>query len=46
MPADPLAVAANLAGCPERGAADPTAHDGVRRVLQGLTRQAAGRGRG
>ena len=28
------------------GAADPTAHDGVRRVLQGLTRQAAGRGRG
>ena len=30
----------------DAGAADPTAHDGVRRVLQGLTRQAAGRGRG
>ena len=30
----------------DQGAADPTAHDGVRRVLQGLGRQAAGRGRG
>ena len=30
----------------DQGADDPTAHDGVRRVLQGLTRQAAGRGRG
>ena len=30
----------------DQGTADPTAHDGVRRVLQGLTRQAAGRGRG
>ena len=30
----------------DQGAADPTGHDGVRRVLQGLTRQAAGRGRG
>ena len=30
----------------DTGAADPTAHDGVRRVLQGLRRQAAGRGRG
>ena len=30
----------------DRGAPDPTAHDGVRRVLQGLARQAAGRGRG
>ena len=30
----------------DAGAADPTAHDGVRRVLHGLTRQAAGRGRG
>ena len=30
----------------DAGADDPTAHDGVRRVLQGLTRQAAGRGRG
>ena len=28
----------------DAGADDPTAHDGVRRVLQGLTRQAAGRG--
>ena len=28
------------------GAADPTAHDGVRRVLQGIGRQGAGRGRG
>ena len=34
MPADPLAVAAYLAERPERGAADPTAYDGVRRVLQ------------
>ena len=30
----------------DAGADDPTAHDGVRRVLQGLTRQAVGRGRG
>ena len=30
----------------DAGAADPTAHDGVRRVLKGLGRQAAGRGRG
>ena len=34
------------AGHVDTGAADPTGHDGVRRVLQGLTRQAAGRGRG
>ena len=34
MPADPLAVAAYLAERTERGAADPTAYDGVRRVLQ------------
>ena len=30
----------------DQGADDPTAHDGVRHVLQGLGRQAAGRGRG
>ena len=30
----------------DAGEADPTAHDGVRRVLKGLGRQAAGRGRG
>ena len=30
----------------DAGADDPTAHDGVRRVLKGLSRQAAGRGRG
>ena len=30
----------------DQGTADPTAHDGVRRVLKGLTRQAVGRGRG
>ena len=30
----------------DAGADDPTAHDGVRRVLQGLCRQAVGRGRG
>lgn len=29
----------------DAGAYDPTAHDGVRRVLKGLGRQAAGRGR-
>ena len=34
------------AGHVDTGADDPTGHDGVRRVLQGLTRQAAGRGRG
>ena len=38
--------AAIRAGHVDTGAADPTGHDGVRRVLQGLTRQAAGRGRG
>ena len=49
LPADPLAIAAYLAylaGHVDTGADDPTGHDGVRRVLQGLTRQAAGRGRG
>ena len=30
----------------DAGEVDPTAHDGVRRVLQGLTRQSVGRGRG
>ena len=30
----------------DTGADDPTDHDGVRRVLKGLRRQAAGRGRG
>ena len=40
---DPRAI---RAGHVDTGAADPTGHDGVRRVLQGLTRQAAGRGRG
>ena len=30
----------------DAGHADPTAHEGVRRVLKGLSRQAAGRGRG
>ena len=38
--------AAIRAGHVDTGADDPTGHDGVRRVLQGLTRQAAGRGRG
>ena len=38
--------AAIRAGHVDTGAYDPTGHDGVRRVLQGLTRQAAGRGRG
>ena len=38
--------AAIRAGHVDTAAADPTGHDGVRRVLQGLTRQAAGRGRG
>ena len=36
--------AAIRAGHVDTGADDPTGHDGVRRVLQGLTRQAAGRG--
>ena len=30
----------------DQGAADPTDHDGVRRVLRGVARQGAGRGRG
>ena len=30
----------------DAGEADPTGHDGVRRVLQGLARQSTGRGRG
>ena len=38
--------AAIRAGHVDTGADDPTGHDGVRRVLHGLTRQAAGRGRG
>ena len=38
--------AAIRAGHIDTGADDPTGHDGVRRVLQGITRQAAGRGRG
>ena len=38
--------AAIRAGHVDTDADDPTGHDGVRRVLQGLTRQAAGRGRG
>ena len=38
--------AAIRAGHVDTGADDPTGHDGVRRVLQGLTRQVAGRGRG
>ena len=38
--------AAIRAGHVDTGADDPTGHAGVRRVLQGLTRQAAGRGRG
>ena len=38
--------AAIRAGHVDTGADDPTGHDGVRRVLQGLARQAAGRGRG
>ena len=38
--------AAIRAGHIDTGADDPTGNDGVRRVLQGLTRHAAGRGRG
>ena len=38
--------AAIRAGHVDTGADDQTGHAGVRRVLQGLTRQAAGRGRG
>ena len=30
----------------DAGAYDPTGHDGVRRVLRGMARQGAGRGRG
>ena len=38
--------AAIRAGHVDTGADDPTGHDGVRRVLQGINRQTAGRGRG